>query len=33
LDWYEERDLSDGAGAFSDLIEGRSASAKIILRP
>ena len=33
LDWYEERNLSDGAGAFSDLIEGRSASAKIILRP
>lgn len=33
LDWYEERDLSDGAGAFSDLLEGRSASAKIVLRP
>jgi len=33
LDWYEERDLSDGAGAFADLIEGRSASAKIVLLP
>ena len=33
LDWYEERDLSDGAGAFADLVAGRSASAKIVLRP
>ncbi len=33
LDWYEERPLSDGAEAFNDLIKGRSASAKIVLRP
>ncbi len=33
LDWYEERALSDGAAAFSDLVEGRTASAKIVLRP
>jgi threonine dehydrogenase-like Zn-dependent dehydrogenase len=33
LDWYEERDLSDGAGAFADLVAGRSASAKIMLLP
>lgn len=33
LDWYEERGLSEGAGAFADLIEGRSASAKIVLLP
>ena len=33
LDWFEERSLSDGAGAFADLLEGRTASAKIVLRP
>jgi len=33
LDWFEQRNLSDGIGAFEDLIEGRTASAKIILRP
>ncbi len=33
LDWFEQRGLSDGAEAFEDLIEGRVASAKIILRP
>jgi len=33
LDWFEERPLSDGADAFADLINGRSASAKIVLRP
>lgn len=31
--WVEERALSDGAAAFADLHEGRSASAKIVLRP
>jgi len=33
LDWFEERPLSDGADAFADLINGRAASAKIVLRP
>ena len=33
LAWVEERPLADGAGAFRDLHEGRSAAAKIILRP
>ncbi|MCR9212357.1 MAG: alcohol dehydrogenase catalytic domain-containing protein [Proteobacteria bacterium] len=33
LGWYAERQLSDGASAFSDLINGRAASSKIILRP
>lgn len=33
LDWFEERALSDGAGAFEDLLNGRIASAKIVLRP
>ena len=31
--WVEERALADGAAAFADLHEGRSASAKIVLRP
>ncbi len=31
--WVEERSLSDGALAFADLHEGKSASAKIVLRP
>lgn len=33
LAWVEERPLSEGARAFRDLHEGRSASAKVILRP
>lgn len=33
LSWVEERSLADGAAAFSDLDKGRSASAKIVLRP
>jgi threonine dehydrogenase-like Zn-dependent dehydrogenase len=31
--WVEERALADGARAFADLHEGKSASAKIVLRP
>ena len=33
LDWVEERPLKDGAQAFRDLDEGRTAAAKLILRP
>jgi len=33
LEWYAERQLSEGAGAFADLIGGRAASSKIILKP
>ena len=33
LDWFEERPLSRGAEAFDDLLGGRTAAAKIILRP
>ena len=33
LAWVEERPLSEGARAFRDLHEGRTASAKIVLRP
>lgn len=33
LAWVEERPLAGGARAFSDLHEGRSAAAKIVLRP
>ena len=33
LDWFEERPLSDGVDAFADLINGRTPSAKIVLRP
>jgi alcohol dehydrogenase len=33
LDWVEERPLSEGARAFEDLDQGRSAAAKILLRP
>ena len=31
--WVEERPLADGAAAFRDLAAGRSAAAKIVLRP
>ena len=33
LNWVETRPLSEGAGAFADLHEGRSAAAKIVLLP
>ncbi len=33
LAWVEERQLADGAAAFADLDQGRSAAAKIVLRP
>lgn len=33
LSWYEERPLSEGAAAFDDLLNGRTSSAKIVLRP
>jgi len=33
LDWYEERAMADGARAFADLIGGRTAASKIVLRP
>jgi 2-desacetyl-2-hydroxyethyl bacteriochlorophyllide A dehydrogenase len=33
LSWVESRPLSDGASAFDDLHNGRSASAKIVLEP
>jgi alcohol dehydrogenase len=33
LAWVEERRLDEGAAAFADLDRGRSASAKIVLRP
>ena len=33
LAWVEERSLREGSGAFADLDQGRSASAKILLRP
>jgi threonine dehydrogenase-like Zn-dependent dehydrogenase len=33
LAWVEERRLGDGAAAFADLDAGRSAAAKILLRP
>lgn len=33
LTWVEERPLAEGAAAFRDLHEGRSAAAKIVLRP
>jgi len=31
--WFEERPLSAGAGAFADLLAGRTEAAKIVLRP
>jgi threonine dehydrogenase-like Zn-dependent dehydrogenase len=33
LGWFEERGLSDGAGAFRDIDSGATAFAKIVLRP
>ena len=33
LAWVEERPLAAGAAAFADLDQGRSAAAKIVLRP
>ncbi len=33
FNWVDERPLSDGAGAFQELIDGRVSSPKIILRP
>ena len=33
LDWFEERPLSDGAAAFTDLKNGNTDAAKILLRP
>jgi alcohol dehydrogenase len=33
LDWLEQRSLAEGAGAFDDLLHGRSAAPKIVLRP
>jgi threonine dehydrogenase-like Zn-dependent dehydrogenase len=33
LDWLEQRPLLEGAAAFDDLLHGRSAAPKIVLRP
>ncbi|OEE62611.1 galactitol-1-phosphate 5-dehydrogenase [Enterovibrio norvegicus FF-454] len=33
LDWIQERPLSEGADAFDDLLNGRIAAAKVVLRP
>jgi threonine dehydrogenase-like Zn-dependent dehydrogenase len=33
LDWVEQRPLSEGAKAFGDLMDGRAAAPKIVLRP
>ena len=33
LAWVEERPLADGARAFADLDAGRTAAAKVVLRP
>ena len=33
LDWVESRPLSDGAHAFEDILAGRVAAPKIILKP
>ena len=33
LAWVEERPLADGAAAFADLHHGRTAAAKVVLRP
>jgi hypothetical protein len=33
LAWVEERPIEEGAQAFVDLDQGRTAAAKIVLRP
>jgi threonine dehydrogenase-like Zn-dependent dehydrogenase len=33
LDWAEQRPLEDGATAFADILAGRAAAPKIVLRP
>jgi L-iditol 2-dehydrogenase len=33
LDWIEQRPLADGPRAFQDIDAGRTAAAKIVLRP
>ena len=33
LGWLEQRSLDEGASAFDDLLHGRSAAPKIVLRP
>ena len=33
LDWFEARPLADGADAFADILNGRVAASKIILKP
>ena len=33
LDWFEERELARGARAFSDIDQGATAAAKVVLRP
>ncbi|MDD1779960.1 alcohol dehydrogenase catalytic domain-containing protein [Enterovibrio sp. ZSDZ35] len=33
LDWIQERPLNEGADAFEDLLNGRIAAAKVVLRP
>ena len=33
LNWFDERPLAEGAEAFADLMGGRTAAGKIILRP
>lgn len=33
LDWFEPRDLGDGPAAFDDILAGRVAAPKIVLRP
>ena len=33
LTWIDERPLADGQAAFTELLEGRCAAAKIVLRP
>ena len=33
LDWIEERSLSDGAGAFADILNGKAEHPKIMLHP
>ena len=33
LDWVETRPLSDGQGAFEDILAGRAEAPKIILKP